>query len=153
MAFLKNIFKKKKKKVEKIEKKKPAKKVAKVSVEPKKKVEKEEPEKKPAPPKFVKPKRGVARVAPRVLREPQITEKATELQKKNQYVFKVFSGASKPEIKKAIEEVYGVDVLAVRTIKVPRKRKRLGRSAGWKRGYKKAIVTVKKGQSIEVMPR
>jgi large subunit ribosomal protein L23 len=97
--------------------------------------------------------RKEVRVAPLVLKSPQITEKATFLAERNQYVFKVHPKATKPEIKKAIEEVYGVDVLEVRTVKVPRKRRRIGRTFGWRKGYKKAIVKIKEGQKIEILPR
>jgi large subunit ribosomal protein L23 len=82
-----------------------------------------------------------------------VTEKATDLVKKNQYVFKVWSGVNKTEIKKAIEDLYGVDVISVKIINVPRKRRRLGRIRGWRKGYKKAIVRIKEGQKIEVMPK
>jgi len=89
----------------------------------------------------------------RILKTPQVTEKATDLVKKNQYVFKVYSRANKNEVKKAIESVYGVDVISVRIINVPAKRRRLGRQRGWRKGYKKAIVKIKAGQKIEVLPR
>jgi len=89
----------------------------------------------------------------RILKTPHITEKATDLVKKNQYVFKVFPEANKTEIKKAIEDLYGVDVESVKTINVPRKQRRLGRIRGWRKGYKKAIVKIKEGQKIEVMPK
>ncbi|PJA84731.1 MAG: 50S ribosomal protein L23 [Candidatus Nealsonbacteria bacterium CG_4_9_14_3_um_filter_37_13] len=89
----------------------------------------------------------------RVLKTPQVTEKATLLAKGNQYVFKVWSTAGKVEIKKAIENLYGVDVLSVKIIRVPAKRRRLGRIRGWRKGYKKAIVKIKEGQKIEIMPR
>ncbi len=89
----------------------------------------------------------------RILKAPHITEKATDLTKSNQYVFKVFPKANKVEIRKAIEEIYGVDVLSVNIINVPSKRRRLGRISGWKKGYKKAIIKIKPGQKIEVLPR
>ena len=89
----------------------------------------------------------------RVLKTPQVTEKATGLVGQNQYVFKVWPRANKVETKKAIEDLYGVDVISVKIIKVPRKRRRLGRISGWRRGYKKAIVKIKEGQKIEVLPR
>ena len=92
-------------------------------------------------------------VAPLVLRSPQITEKAVILQDQNHYVFKVADNAVKPEVKKAVEEVYGVDVVKVRMINIPAKQKRLGRSMGWQGGYRKAVVTIKKGQNIEILPR
>jgi len=88
-----------------------------------------------------------------VLRSPQITEKAVNLQNDNQYVFKVTPTANKSEVKKAVEGVYNVDVLKVRMINSPAKKKRLGRSLGWQAGYKKAIVSVRKGQVIEILPR
>lgn len=92
-------------------------------------------------------------IAWRVLKGPHTTEKATQLLKENQYVFKVFPRANKTEIKKAIEGLFGVDVLGVKIIKVPRKKRRLGRIEGWRKGYKKAIVKIKEGQKIEVLPR
>ena len=92
-------------------------------------------------------------LAYRVLESPHITEKATKLGEENKYVFKVFQKANKIEIKKAINDLYGVEVLDIKIINVPRKRKRLGRQFGWKKGYKKAIVKIKKGQKIEIISR
>jgi len=91
-------------------------------------------------------------VAPDVLISPHIAEKPTRLMDLNQYVFKVFPKANKVEIKKAIKEIYNVDVLKVRIINIPKKMRRKGRNIGWKKGYKKAIITVKKGQEIEILP-
>ena len=91
--------------------------------------------------------------APIILRSPHITEKATDLVKKNQYVFKVVPKTNKTEIKRAIENLYGVDVLNVRVLNIPKKQRRLGRQTGWRKGYKKAIVKIKEGQKIEVLPR
>lgn len=107
----------------------------------------------PEPIKAKAGKKGDVKMAPGVLSKPQITEKATFLMEKNQYIFQVFKVATKPEVKKAVQEVYGVDVEKVRIINVDRKKKRLGRTTGWKKGYKKAIVTIKKGQEIELIPR
>ena len=89
----------------------------------------------------------------RILKSLHITEKATDLTKKNQYVFRVYSRSNKIGIKKVIEDLYGVKVLNVRIIKISKKRRRLGRITGWRKGYKKAIVKIKKGQKIEVLPR
>jgi len=89
----------------------------------------------------------------RILKSPHVTEKATDLVEKNQYVFRVFPEANKIEMKKAIEDTYGVDVVSVRMINVPAKKRRLGKTKGVKAGYKKAIVRVKEGQKIEVLPR
>jgi len=149
-----DFFKRKKKIEEKKEIKeeiKPAKKVV------KKKIKKVRPEEKPSeaipeakPLKFREKRIGEAW---KILRTPQVTEKATELAKQNQYVFKVYARANKTEIKKTIEDLYGVDVLDVKIIRVPAKRRRLGRIRGWRKGYKKAIVKIKEGQKIEIMPR
>jgi large subunit ribosomal protein L23 len=85
----------------------------------------------------------------KVLKSSHITEKAAFLTQENRYVFKVFSKANKIEIKKAVEKLYKVKVLSVNIIKVPRKRRRLGKTFGWKKGFKKAIVQIKEGQKIE----
>lgn len=137
MALL-NIFKKKKKAEAKKEIKKEIKKTTPVGKKPVKVA--------------VKPKKTPA-IAYRVLKIPQVTEKATDLSKHNQYVFKVFADANKKDIKKTIEDLYGVDVVKVRVIKVPAKQRRLGRIEGWRKAYKKAVVRIKEGQKIELLPR
>ncbi|KKP93205.1 MAG: 50S ribosomal protein L23 [Parcubacteria group bacterium GW2011_GWC1_38_6] len=88
-----------------------------------------------------------------LLISPHISEKATDLVRQNQYVFNVASNANAVNIKRAVENVYGVDVLKVNIVNVPRKSRRVGRYKGWRKGYKKAIVKIKKGQTIEVLPR
>jgi large subunit ribosomal protein L23 len=88
-----------------------------------------------------------------ILESLHVTEKATDLSKNNQYVFKIFPKANKPEIKKAIEEIFNVDVVGVNIIKTPSKRRRLGRTFGWRKGYKKAIVKIKQGQKIDILPK
>jgi len=103
--------------------------------------------------KKTRKKKKVSFLAPRVLKEPHITEKATNLAGENKYVFKIYSQANKNQIKKAIEELYGVRVEEVRVINISRKPRRLGKTPGFKKGYKKAIVTIKKGQKIEVIPK
>ena len=85
----------------------------------------------------------------KVLKSSHITEKAAFLTQENRYVFKVYPKANKIEIKKAVEKLYKVKVLSVNIIKVPRKRRRLGKTFGWKKGFKKAIVQIKEGQKIE----
>jgi len=100
-----------------------------------------------------KPKVKIPGTGYLILKSPQITEKATDLVKNNQYVFKVHSSANKIEIKKAIENLYGVEVISVKVIKVPKRQRRLGRTIGWRKGYKKAIIKIKEGQKIEIMPR
>lgn len=98
-------------------------------------------------------KKRVAERAYKVLHSPHIAEKATDFEKENKYVFKVWPKANKIEIKKAIEDTYGVYVEKVKIINIHRRRKRLGRQMGWKKGYKKAIIKVKEGQKIEILPR
>ena len=88
-----------------------------------------------------------------ILKSPHVTEKASDLAENNQYVFKVWPRAHKLEIGKAVKDLYGVDVTAVRIINIPKKAKRVGKSQGFKKGYKKAIVSLKKGQKIEIVSR
>ena len=89
----------------------------------------------------------------RILSSPHITEKATFLAEHNKYVFKVWQKTNKPEIKKAVESIYGVNVTGVKIININPKKRRVGKQEGWRKGYKKAIVEVKKGQKIEILPR
>jgi len=93
----------------------------------------------------------------RLIREPQITEKATFLAEQNKYVFKVLPRANKPEIKKTIEALYQVKVVKVNLVHLAGKKRRLGLSQGWrgglKKGYKKAIVTLAPGEKIELLAR
>ncbi len=91
-------------------------------------------------------------VAWKVLEKPHITEKATLLAKNNEYVFRVFKRSNKIEIRQAVKDVYGVDVEGVKIITVPPKRRRLGKTRGWRKAYKKAIVKIRKGQKIEILP-
>ena len=86
-----------------------------------------------------------------IVKEPHISEKATILSENNRYVFKVYPNTNKIDIKKAVEGVYGVDVLSVNIIKIPKKKRRLGKVQGFKAGYTKAIVKVQDGQKIEIL--
>ncbi|MDD5606292.1 MAG: 50S ribosomal protein L23 [Candidatus Pacebacteria bacterium] len=79
-----------------------------------------------------------------------VTEKSTDLSKEDKYVFKVGLEANKSEIKKTIESFYKVKVLGVKIINIPKKRTRVGKNQGWKKGYKKALIQIKKGQKIEI---
>ena len=84
------------------------------------------------------------------IRSPIITEKATILSEQNKTVFKVHKGADKKTIKKNIEKLFKVNVIKVNIINRKSKLKmRQGRKT-YKSGYKKAIVTLKKGQSIDL---
>ncbi len=85
-----------------------------------------------------------------VIRSPRITEKTSALVKENKYVFLVNSRANKVEIARAVRARYGVDTRSVNIVNIPGKERRRGRQIGWKPGFKKAIVKVKEGQSIEI---
>jgi large subunit ribosomal protein L23 len=85
-----------------------------------------------------------------VLQRPMITERATNLRALlNQYVFRVAANATKRDIKIAVEKIFKVDVLRVRTMRVPGKFRRLGGAKGAHRpDWKKAIVKLKARQEI-----
>jgi large subunit ribosomal protein L23 len=91
-----------------------------------------------------------ASIAYRILIEPLITEAATIAVESNKYMFKVALDATKPQIKTAIEELYKVKVVAVNTLNNHRKAVNHGRTPGFKAASKKAIVTLKAGDSIEL---
>lgn len=130
-------------------KEKPAEVVKKKSV--KKPVEKASVKSAPVKPTPVK--KSKTGIAYKSLESPHVTEKASLLIEENKYTFKVTPKSNKIEIKKAVEDLYGVKVVNVSIINVHRKRKRVGRRFGFKNGYKKAIVEIEKGQKIEIMPR
>ena len=86
-----------------------------------------------------------------IIRRPLITEKGNLLKELNrQYTFEVGSGTNKNQIKKAVEAVFKVHVSAVKTIGVRGKMRRVGRSSGKRSNWKKAIVTIKEGEKIEL---
>jgi large subunit ribosomal protein L23 len=85
-----------------------------------------------------------------VLLKPLVTEKTTDLMQENKYTFKVDSKANKIEIKNAVETIFDVDVIEVRTMNVPGKLKRQGRSVGYTSSWKKAIVTLEAGQRLPI---
>jgi large subunit ribosomal protein L23 len=84
-----------------------------------------------------------------VLRAPQISEKATWVADKNgQVIFRVAPDATKPEVKAAVEALFKVEVEAVQVLNVKSKEKRRGRITGHRKGWKKAFVSLKRGQEI-----
>jgi len=85
-----------------------------------------------------------------VLIRPIITEKTTLLMQENKYTFQVPLNANKVEIRKAVESIFTVKVEKVATIRVLGKTKRMGRTMGKRSDYKKAIVTLKAGETIEL---
>ncbi len=89
----------------------------------------------------------------RILKHPLVTEKSTDLNTFNQYIFKVADRANKTEIKNAVQDLYGVKVVSVNIIKVRGKKRRLGRYEGWRSGYKKAVVFLPPEEKIEIIAR
>lgn len=91
-------------------------------------------------------------IAPRqIVRRALVTEKGTQIREAgNQYLFEVDPRANKLQIKKAIEIIFSVKVENVRTLRMKGKEKVLGAHAGRRPHWKKAIVTLKKGQNIEL---
>ncbi|HET6491267.1 MAG TPA: 50S ribosomal protein L23 [Syntrophales bacterium] len=88
-----------------------------------------------------------------IIRRPLVTEKTTLMREGNQYIFEVDTRANKIEIEKAVEKLFKVKVLDVRTLNVLGKKKRMGRMQGQKSDWKKAIVTVAPGSSIEIFDK
>ena len=86
----------------------------------------------------------------RALVRPLLTERGTRLQEKHhQYVFEAALKATKTDIKAAVEEMFKVDVEKVRSMIMPSKLRRFNRGTGMSQEWKKAIVTVAKGQKID----
>jgi len=85
-----------------------------------------------------------------VLRRPLITEKNTMLQVQGKYAFEVAAAANKPQIKQAVEKAFKVTVTAVNVMTVPGKTKRVGKQMVLTPSHKKAIVTLKAGDKIEL---
>ena len=81
---------------------------------------------------------------------PNVTEKSTSLSEYNKIVFKVHKGANKNSIKKSIEKIFKVKVVKINTINLKGKVKMVRNKKAFKPSYKKAIVTLKKGQSIDL---
>lgn len=106
--------------------------------------------KKPTPQKTTKPDKSDTGSSYRYLLHPLITEKASILSAHNQYVFAVSNNANKVEIKKAITKVYGVTPVKVQIMNNVGKKIRRGRSVSQTKNWKKAIVTLPAGKTIEV---
>ena len=85
-----------------------------------------------------------------VLRRPLITEKNAALQAQGKYAFEVAGEANKHQIKQAVEKAFKVEVTAVNVMTVPGKERRVGRHMVLTQSWKKAIVTLKSGDKIEL---
>ena len=88
-----------------------------------------------------------------LIKHPLITEKSTSLSAIGKYVFLVEQKATSPEIKKSLKAIYNVDVVNVNIINTAPKPKRYGQRINYRSGYKKAMVTLKKGQKLDIMPQ
>lgn len=84
-----------------------------------------------------------------VLKGFYVSEKASGLNFLNQYVFKVFSNATKNEVKKQVEKSFNVKVKGVRMINLPKKARTVGRHSGFRQGVRKAVVVLRDGYTIE----
>lgn len=87
----------------------------------------------------------------RFLIRPRVTEKSYTLNAQNQYVFVVDKTATKKIVKQAVEEAYGVNVKDVRIVRLPAKKRVTGKYVGSRSAIKKAIVSIVKGQTLEIL--
>ncbi|KKU85320.1 MAG: 50S ribosomal protein L23 [Parcubacteria group bacterium GW2011_GWA2_47_8b] len=87
-----------------------------------------------------------------VIKHPLISEKATQSSTLGKYVFLVDKKAAAPEIKKALEAIYKVNIMDINVINIPPKPRRTGRYISERPSYKKAVVTLKKGQKLDILP-
>jgi large subunit ribosomal protein L23 len=86
-----------------------------------------------------------------IVQRALVTEKGTARREQaNQYFFEVSTASNKIEIKDAVQKIFNVNVLKVRTMWMPAKTKRMGRYSGQTTSWKRAIVTLQKGQTIEL---
>lgn len=99
---------------------------------------------------MAKETKTIESIAYKTLVEPWITEAATMAAQLNKYIFKVRKDATKDSVRRSVEDLYKVHVLSVRMISIPGKKRVRGRIVGRKPGFKKAVVTVKEGESVDV---
>lgn len=85
-----------------------------------------------------------------IVKYPIITDKATRLLENSKYTFIVDSHSDKLDIKTSIEYLFNVKVIKINTCHLPKKKKRIGKYIGWKPQYKKAIVTLSEGDTINL---
>jgi large subunit ribosomal protein L23 len=85
-----------------------------------------------------------------ILIEPWVTEKSTNLGMENKYVFKIIKSADKTKVINAIKNIYGVSAISVNIVNIHSKKRVRGKTVGRKPGFKKAVVTLKEGDKIEL---
>ena len=88
-----------------------------------------------------------------IIKRLWITEKATRLAKAGKYIFVVEKSAKAKQIKEALERTYGVHIIKTNIVNVPARRKRGPQGAARGGAYKKAIVTLKSGEKIDILPQ
>jgi len=88
-----------------------------------------------------------------ILVAPHVTEKATGEESQSKYIFKVLSSANKILIRNTIEKLYNKEVISVSIVNAKRKLKKKSGKIGYRPGYKKAIVTLKKGEKIDLFAK
>ena len=84
-----------------------------------------------------------------IIKQPVVTEKTTKISENNQFVFKVQNTSSKLDIKKAVEKIFKVKVKSINTIKIKGKIKVFKGTKGKRNDYKKAIITLKSGETLD----
>ena len=85
-----------------------------------------------------------------IIKKPILTDKTTKLIEKNQYCFAVNPSSKKETIKSAIENIFQVKILRINSLNSPHKKKKIGRSEGYKPRYKKVIITLSKDSKINL---
>jgi large subunit ribosomal protein L23 len=85
-----------------------------------------------------------------IIIRPIMTEKTAGLMEAGKVVFRVKNDASKHDVRAAVATLFNVEVEAVNTMRHPGRSRRFGRHLGWRNGYKKAVVTLAPGQSIDL---
>jgi len=85
-----------------------------------------------------------------IILKPVISEKSMKLMAEGKYTFRVHPKANRTQIKQAVEEIFGVKVVSVNTMRMPGKLRRFGRFQGRRSDWKKAIVQLKEGDSIKI---
>lgn len=95
-------------------------------------------------------KKSAAVLKSLILLSPLATEKAVSGQSLNKYIFKVAPKVNKIDIIRAVSKTYNVKAVSANIINIPKKARQVGKTLGFKSGYKKAIITLAKGQSIEI---
>jgi large subunit ribosomal protein L23 len=102
----------------------------------------------------VKPKETATDLTPvhhnSVLVAPHVTERARQASELGQYTFRIIDSATKRDIKRAVEVMYGVHVEDVRIVKMHEKPRRRGLTQGVKKGYKKTVVALRAGEAIDI---